>query len=73
MSPVLPANATAAVVAQGAAAGYTVVLLDVTAACGDARTGCTDGCAHHPGQAGHRAMAALAVPVVQAAMGWAPV
>ena len=73
MEPYLPANATVAAVEQGLAAGYRVVLLNVTTACGEALAGCTDGCAHHPGQASHRSMAAQAVPVLEAALGWGPI
>lgn len=73
MAPLLPANATVAAVEQGRAAGFNVVLLNVTTACGDSLTGCTDGCAHHPGQVGHRSMATQAIPVIEQALGWGPV
>lgn len=73
MSPTAPSNATVAAVSQGLAAGYRVVLVNVTTACGDALTGCTDGCAHHPGQASHRSMAVQAIPAIEQALGWGPV
>jgi hypothetical protein len=74
MSPTLPANATLAAVEQGTAAGFRVVFVNATEACGvgpsGQLTGCSDGCASHPGVASHRAIARTLAPVISAEMGW---
>ena len=70
MSPTLPSNAMEAAVAQGKAAGLRVVFVNASTACGDDLSGCHDGCAGHPGVAGHRNIARLAAPVIEAALGW---
>jgi hypothetical protein len=72
MSPTLPASATTAAVAQGVAAGFNVVLLNVTTACGPELAGCTDGCHGHPGILSHRNMAVQAIPVMEQVLGWGP-
>lgn len=59
-----PGNATAAAVAAANAAGLHATLLNLTGIF-------CDGCAGHPGVAGHRAMAAAAQPVIASVMGWA--
>lgn len=70
MSLTLPVNATLDAVARGTAAGYRIVLVNATTACGANLTGCTDGCASHPGVASHRNIARLVAPVVGAVLGW---
>jgi hypothetical protein len=50
MSPTKPANAMLNAVSQGTAAGYKVVFINGTTACGDSLSGCSDGCASHPGK-----------------------
>lgn len=70
MSPTKPANATLDAVARGTAAGYRVVLVNATEACGANLTGCTDGCASHPGVASHRNIARIVAPAVGAVLGW---
>ena len=58
-----PTAATTAAVASARAAGLSVFAIDMSAAP-------TDGCAGHPGVAGHAAMARAAQPVIAQAMGW---
>jgi len=70
MQPTAPAAAHVAAVAQGTAAGFRVVLVNATAACGADLTGCVDGCATHPGVGSHRAIARTAAPIIAATMGW---
>ena len=70
MSPTLPAAAMQAAVAQGAARGFNVVLVNATAACGPSLAGCSDGCAGHPGVASHRNIARAVAGAVEAALGW---
>lgn len=70
MSPTLPANATLAAVARGTAAGFKIVLVNATTACGDDLQGCKDGCASHPGVASHRNIARMVAPAIEAALGW---
>lgn len=74
MSPTLPVNATLAAIQQGTAAGYRIVLVNATDACGvDAAgqpSGCSDGCAGHPGVASHRSIARVLAPIVAAELGW---
>jgi hypothetical protein len=70
MSPTRPASAMQAVVTQGTALGYRVVLVNATSACGTDLRGCTDGCAAHPGVASHRNIARLVAPFVEAELGW---
>lgn len=72
MSPTAPAQAITDAVAQGTAAGLRVQLLNVTTACGPSLTGCTDGCATHPGARSHRIMADMAAPVIAQITGWTP-
>lgn len=63
-------------VKQGVAAGLKVSLVDMTAACAQARlhgagnTDLCDGCAGHPGIEGHRGMFEALWPVVGQVMGW---
>jgi hypothetical protein len=68
MSPTRPAAAIQAAVSQGTTAGYKVVLVNASAACGAELRGCTDGCAGHPGVAGHWSIAMTALPLVRAAL-----
>ena len=70
MSPTLPTNATLAAVARGTAAGFRIVLVNATTACGANLTGCTDGCASHPGVASHRNIARMALPIISSVLGW---
>ena len=70
MQPTSPSAALQAAVAQGTAAGFRVSLVNASAACGANLTGCTDGCASHPGVGSHRAIAKAVAPVLQAATGW---
>lgn len=70
MSPTLPANATAAAVSRGTAAGFKIVFVNATTACGEDLAGCKDGCASHPGVASHRNIARMVAPAVEAALGW---
>lgn len=70
MSPTLPANATVDALNQAAGLGYNVHLINATTACGPDLTGCTDGCAGHPGVASHRNIARIAAPIVASALGW---
>jgi hypothetical protein len=49
MSPTLPTNATLSAIARGTQAGFNIHLLNVTTACHDDLSTCTDGCASHPG------------------------
>ena len=70
MSPTLPSAAMQAAVAQGAAQGYSVVFVNASSACGEDLQGCKDGCAGHPGVAGHRNIARMVAPAVEAALGW---
>jgi hypothetical protein len=70
MSPTAPAKAHVDTVAQGLAAGYKVVLINATTACGLDLSGCTDGCATHPGVSSHRNIARVAAPIIAEAMGW---
>lgn len=70
MSPFYPQNATLAAVAEASTRGYQVVFVNATTACGANLTGCTDGCASHPGMAGHRNIATIVAAAVESAMGW---
>jgi hypothetical protein len=70
MSPTLPANAMQAAVTQGTALGYRVVFVNATTACGPDLTGCTDGCASHPGVASHRNIARIVAAAVEGELGW---
>ena len=70
MSPTLPSDAMQAAVTQGIARGYNVVFVNATTACGPNLTGCTDGCAQHPGVASHRNIARIVATAVEAALGW---
>jgi hypothetical protein len=70
MSPTLPSAAMAAAVSQGTAQGYNVVFVNATTACGTNLTGCTDGCAHHPGVASHRNIARIVAAAVEETLGW---
>ena len=64
------AEEVAATQAALAAKGVRAFFINASTACGAALQGCVDGCAEHPGVAGHRAIAQIAAPVVAAAMGW---
>ena len=70
MSPTLPSSALQAAVAQGTAAGFRVVLVNASAACGADLGGCKDGCASHPGVASHRNIARTIAAAVEVALGW---
>lgn len=70
MSPTLPSNAMQAAVAQGTALGYRVIFVNASEACGSELSGCTDGCAGHPGVASHRNIARTVAVAVEAALGW---
>ena len=64
MSPYLPAKAALAAVAECQGMGLRVKFLNATGACGAGLTGCTDGCASHPGVIGHRNMYEDALAIV---------
>lgn len=70
MSPTLPSNAMQAAVTQGTALGYNVVFVNATTACGANLTGCTDGCASHPGVGSHRNIARAVAAAVEKELGW---
>jgi hypothetical protein len=70
MSPTKPVNATLKAVAEGSAAGYRVVLVNATTACGESLTGCTDGCATHPGVVSHRNIASIVAGAIESVLGW---
>ena len=70
MSPALPAKATVAAIERARGMGYRISLINATTACGITLTGCSDGCASHPGVIGHRSLADIALPIIKNSLGW---